>query len=189
MTTLDMYRKMKHLLSKKVSQGFTLVELLIVIAVMGVLATVVLVAIDPVEQLARGRDSGRKTTMSQLVTAVQSYYTSRNAKYPVADATWITTLKTTGELKSVPAAIGYSVTGAATCATNTEPATGGGWCYSTFNSDADALVFVRLESKLESSKCAVGDNPYLEWNSSRGSTCLVCGAADPTSASTCNATQ
>ena len=45
------------------SRGFTLIELLIVIAVLGVLAAVVLVAIDPGQQLARGRDSGRKPSI------------------------------------------------------------------------------------------------------------------------------
>jgi prepilin-type N-terminal cleavage/methylation domain-containing protein len=42
--------------------GFTLIELLIVIAILGVLAVVVLVAINPIEQLARTRDGGRLTS-------------------------------------------------------------------------------------------------------------------------------
>lgn len=37
--------------------GFTLIELLIVMAILGVLAVVVLVAINPVQQLARTRDA------------------------------------------------------------------------------------------------------------------------------------
>ena len=40
-------------------KGFTLIELLIVIAILGVLAVVILVAINPQEQLARGRGGGR----------------------------------------------------------------------------------------------------------------------------------
>src|SRR6266404_5357748 len=41
----------------KNKKGFTLIELLVVIAVLGVLATVVIAAINPFQQLMKGRDS------------------------------------------------------------------------------------------------------------------------------------
>ncbi|MBI2034141.1 MAG: type II secretion system protein [Candidatus Levybacteria bacterium] len=176
--------------NKKSLQGFTLIELLIVIAVLGVLAAVVLVAINPLEQLARGRDAGRKSTLGQLANAVQAYYTSRNGVYPVADATWISTLVTAGEVRNVPAASTYSITGSAPCTTNVQPANG--YCYTaTVGVGAVAGAWVRLESSAEDSKCAAGTNPYFMWDSSatRNNTCLVCGAADPALATACNATQ
>ena len=46
-------------------RGFTLIELLIVMAILGVLAVVVLVAINPIQQLARTRDTGRKSGVTQ----------------------------------------------------------------------------------------------------------------------------
>jgi len=64
---------------KHLSFGFTLIELLVVIAILGVLAGAILVAINPLEQLARGRDAGRKSTVDELGHATQAYYTAQNA--------------------------------------------------------------------------------------------------------------
>lgn len=55
-------------------KGFTLVELLIVIALLGVLATAVLAAINPLEQANRSRDSRMKSDASQLLAAIDRYY-------------------------------------------------------------------------------------------------------------------
>jgi prepilin-type N-terminal cleavage/methylation domain-containing protein len=99
-------------------KGFTLIELLIVIAILGVLAVVVLVAINPLEQLARTRDAGRISSVTQIGHAVSAYYTSQNAVYPPV-ATWNTALTTAGELSAIPGAITYSVSGTASCAETT----------------------------------------------------------------------
>lgn len=61
----------------KVSQGFTMIELLIVIAVLGVLATAVLAAINPIEQIDRGRDTGSRSDAEQLLSAIDRYYTTQ----------------------------------------------------------------------------------------------------------------
>jgi prepilin-type N-terminal cleavage/methylation domain-containing protein len=67
-----------------VEKGFTLVELLIVIALIGVLAVAVLAAINPLEQLNRARDTGMESDASQLLAAIDRYYASQE-KFP-----WVT---------------------------------------------------------------------------------------------------
>jgi len=62
-------------------KGFTLVELLIVIALIGVLAVAVLAAINPLEQLNRARDTGMESDASQLLAAIDRYYASQE-KFP-----------------------------------------------------------------------------------------------------------
>lgn len=68
-------------MQKGLSKGFTLVELLIVIALLGVIATIVIAAINPIEQAARARDASYKADASQLISAIQRYYVSHN-EYP-----------------------------------------------------------------------------------------------------------
>jgi prepilin-type N-terminal cleavage/methylation domain-containing protein len=56
-----------------VTGGFTMIELLIVIAILGILAVAVLSAINPIEQINRGRDTGSRSDAEQLLTAIDRY--------------------------------------------------------------------------------------------------------------------
>jgi prepilin-type N-terminal cleavage/methylation domain-containing protein len=148
------------------SKGFTLVELLVVIGVLGVLAAAVLTAINPLEQLARGRDAGRKSTINQLGNAVQAYFTSQNGVYPTGNATWITTLQAAGELKTVPAVVNPGCAG-----TNAQ----NGWCY--VSTATDAIVFAPAESASEKTRAAcAAATPYvwIVWSSAAGKTGATC---------------
>ena len=63
------------------SKGFTIVELLIVIVVIGILATLVIVTFTGIQQKAR--DSKRKTDIGAVQAALESYYSSNNT-YPTS---------------------------------------------------------------------------------------------------------
>lgn len=57
--------------SKKLGvQGFTLVELLVVIAIIAILAAIVVLIINPLELTRRGRDAARLTDLANLQTAI-----------------------------------------------------------------------------------------------------------------------
>lgn len=51
-------------------KGFTLVELLVVIAIIAILAAVVVLIINPLELIRRGRDSTRLSDFANLQTAI-----------------------------------------------------------------------------------------------------------------------
>jgi len=55
-------------------RGFTLVELLIVIALLGALAIGLIGALDPLEQIKKGTDTGTRDTTTQMHEAILRYY-------------------------------------------------------------------------------------------------------------------
>jgi len=87
---------MRKTYSKK---GFTLVELLIVIALLGALAIGLIGALDPFEQLKKGQDTGVRDLVNQVQTAVLRYYATTNAM-PWTDqtASFTSTAMTTAAL-------------------------------------------------------------------------------------------
>ncbi len=62
-------------------KGFTLIELLVVITLIGILAVAVLSAINPIEQINKARDAGKRADASQLISALDRYFAS-NLKFP-----------------------------------------------------------------------------------------------------------
>ena len=54
-----------------------MIELLIVIAVLGILAVAVLAAINPIEQINRGRDTGSRSDAEQALSAIDRFYASQ----------------------------------------------------------------------------------------------------------------
>lgn len=84
---------------KKVwTKGFTLIELLVVIAVLGILAAVVLVAINPQARIQDARNSGVRSDIGQIGSALEAYFTENNGSYPTA----LTDLADDDQLKTIP---------------------------------------------------------------------------------------
>ncbi len=63
-------------------RGFTIVELLIVVVVIGILAAVTIVAFGSVQ--AKARDASRISKLNQLVKGIEQYYV-QNGLYPPID--------------------------------------------------------------------------------------------------------
>ena len=68
----------------KKQKGFTLVELLIVIAVIAILAAVAFVAIDPATRFKEARNSERWSNVSSILEAMQQYIVDNTGNLPAA---------------------------------------------------------------------------------------------------------
>lgn len=75
---------MKLRMMKNKQKGFTLIEVLIVVAIIGLLASIVLVGLGSFR--ARGRDARRVADLRQTQNALELYYT-KNSAYPTS-ASW-----------------------------------------------------------------------------------------------------
>ncbi len=67
------YKKMK----RKNTKGFTLVELLIVIALIAILSVAVLATINPIEQANKARDSSTQNDAAEVLNGYERYYANQ----------------------------------------------------------------------------------------------------------------
>ena len=63
-------------------KGFTLIELLVVIGIIGILITVVLVAINPGRQFASARDTQRRADLYSITNALYQYASEHDGSFP-----------------------------------------------------------------------------------------------------------
>jgi len=69
---------------KNERKGFTLIEILIVVAIIAILASVILVGLGPTQSL--GRDARRVSDLHEVQNGLELYYNSKGA-YPIGAGT------------------------------------------------------------------------------------------------------
>lgn len=79
----NVFRFILFIRSKKGSFGFTLIEFLVVVTIVGVLTAGTIYTFDPFSQLKRGKDAERRDDLAQIKNAVEAYYQDNNC-YPTS---------------------------------------------------------------------------------------------------------
>ena len=78
------------------SCGFTLLEVLLVVGVLGVLTTIVIFALNPAKQLADARNAQRKLNVNSIINAVYQYSIDNGAIPSAIPTTTATAVCKTG---------------------------------------------------------------------------------------------
>lgn len=68
-------------------KGFTLIELLLVIGIIAILASIVIVAINPTKQLGDARNAQRKSDVNTILSAVYQYAIDNDGSLPAGITT------------------------------------------------------------------------------------------------------
>ena len=77
---------MSRYTNKQGGKGFTLIELLIVIGIIGILAAIILVAVDPAKRLKQSRNARRFAETNALLNAILNYTVDNRGRLPAAIA-------------------------------------------------------------------------------------------------------
>jgi general secretion pathway protein G len=73
--------------TRAISEGFTLIEIIVVLALLGIVATTVFAAINPFSQIQKSNDAHRKADLESLQHALELYYQDKGG-YPPSSANY-----------------------------------------------------------------------------------------------------
>ncbi len=90
----------------RLNRGFTLIEILLVVAAIGILAGIVILAINPSKQLGDTRNAQRKADVNTILNATYQYAIDNNGTLPTGIASSTCATTATNEI---------CATGAASC--------------------------------------------------------------------------
>lgn len=142
---------------RRYTKGFTLVELLTVIAVIGTLATVLITVINPLDQIAKARDAQRKSDLAQIQRGLEQYYND-NGRYPPAS----TTTMSSPECRIINTTTSNPVNWGAsyqpyfqTLPIDPRSANGRRYCYTTASNDQIYRLYTSLERGAKDSQACV----------------------------------
>lgn len=185
--------KMRKQYLFQVSLGFTLIELLIAVSIMGILAALVLAALNPFQQFKKAHDAQRKSDLRQIKLALEQYYND-NGKYPqvgtcaygtngyvyslsggicggTGGSNWISSLVPTYIAKLPVDPINNAI----------QPWNAGNYSYAYGNVSSDGQhydLFTQLEATSDPQRCGVQDYLYIIGLSPPGSHwCTAFGGA------------
>ncbi len=77
------------------NRGFTLIEILVVIAIIAILAAIVLVAINPAKRFQDARQSQRQANVEAILSAIQQNMVDNKGIFTCTIPTTTTTMRTT----------------------------------------------------------------------------------------------
>ena len=182
---------MTHMIRKERNLGFTLIELLIVMAILGVLAVILLVIMNPGERQAQARDTGRISAVVQIGKSLQAYYTTKT-EVPGVER-WADDLVTSGELSTFPAGIKYSYNSVTSCYQDwvdagsppeddsyAQPEDDPTYCYDEDKVNGNgAIVFSKAESTSYRNKCIAPAKAYFVYSTDDGRGGTICSDVKP----------
>lgn len=158
----------------KNSSGFTLIEVLIVIVIVGVMAAGVAIAVDPIDKIKSANDAKAQNNVGVVARAAEAYAVTHNGFYPSNDTTGLIELRDSGDLKIIPTmpsggGVSYSLRFVAPAA---DVCASGGTAGCT-----KVVIYSELYSK------RFGSVNFYTYSSTTGQTCLK--ATTPNISTTC----
>lgn len=128
--------------------GFTLIELIVVIGIIAVLATVVIVAVNPARQLAKARNSQRKSDVQTIYKAINQYAADNLGGLPVGITTTPKTIGTTSGAEYINLSLTLAPTYVSLIPRDPQGGTDADTKYQVYINEAGRLVVIATIAEL-----------------------------------------